>query len=532
MLDRTSWARSAPLFDWRAVRAGRKNARWRNSVFARIFAGQCSRMIVAFVLVLVAAGVGPAQAAKVVNIDLGKKAEVWFAEDHTIPMIAFNISLPAGSAYDPPGKAGLATFAGAMIDEGAGNLDSKAFQEALANKAIAFSARADRDYLVISVSTLKENAPEAMRLLQLALTHPRFEAEALARVKTQIIQSLQQEQSEPPRVSSRAFMRAFFGGHAYAHPVNGEIASISAITAADLHAFAKGHWVKNGLKVAVAGDISGPDLQKLLGNTFLPVSGAAAPPLPNVGRLGAPGVHVVPLPVPQPSVTFGLPGIMRADPDFIPGYVANYILGGGGFSSRLTNEVREKRGLTYGISTSLSSMNKASVWVGAVATRADAVKQTVQVVRDTMATFAGDGPTQQELDDAKTYLTGSFPLAFASNSGTASQLGTFQRQNLDIGYLARRNALIQAVSLADVKRVAKRLFNPARLTVVIGGTPSDGRVPQVPRPPVRPAPPPQAPAAPKPVEKPAAGPVTMPKSVPVAPKAAAKPVPVRPEAKP
>jgi zinc protease len=417
----------------------------------------------------------PALAANIQNIDLGRAAQVWFAEDHTVPILSFNISLPAGSAYDPAGKAGLAAFTGAMIDEGAGGLDSKAFHEALANRAISFSARTERDHLVISISTLKENAPEAMHLLQLALTRPRFENDALTRVRAQIVQSLQQDQAEPPRVASRGFMREFFGGHAYAHPITGEVESISAITAADLRSFARVHWVKNGLKVAVAGDITATALTKLLADTFLPVSGAAAPPLPNVGRLGAPGVHVIPLSVPQPTVAFGLPGIMRQDPDFIPGYVANYVLGGGGFSSHLMQEIRVKRGLTYGISTALTAYNKAAVMQGSVATRADAVRQTVQVVKDTLANFAANGPTQQELDDAKTYLTGSFPLAFASNSGTAAQLGTFQRQNLDIGYVARRNALIQAVTLADVKRVAKRLYDPARLTVVIGGSPAEGR---------------------------------------------------------
>ncbi len=451
------------------------------------------RLLAAFALILLVAAPVliliapvPARAANIQNIDLGKKAEVWFAEDHTVPIISFNISLPAGSAYDPAGKAGLAAFAGAMIDEGAGGLDSKSFHEALANRAIAFSARAERDYLVISISTLKENAPEAMHLLQLALTRPRFENEAIQKVRAQIIQSLEQDQAEPQRLAARGFMREFFGGHAYAHPVSGEIASISSVTPADLRNFARGHWVKSGLKVAVAGDITAPTLTKLLGETFLPVSGGSPPPLPNVGRLGAPGIHVIALPVPQPTAAFGLPGIMRQDPDFIPGYVANYILGGGDFSSRLMGEVRVKRGLTYGISTSLTAYNKAAVMQGSVATRANAIRQTVQVVKDALSEFAKNGPTQQELDDAKTYLTGSFPLAFASNSGTAAQLGTFQRQNLDIGYVARRNSLIQAVSLADVKRVARRLYDPARLTVVIGGSPVEG-APTVSRPAMRPA---------------------------------------------
>lgn len=484
------------------------------------------RLLAVLALMLMAP---PALAANIQNIDLGKAAQVWFAEDHTVPIVSFNISLPAGSAYDPPGKAGLASFTGSMIDEGAGGLDSKAFHEALANRAISFNARAERDYLVITISTLKENAPEAMHLLQLALTRPRFDNDALTRVRAQIIQSLQEDQAEPPRVAGRGFMREFFGGHAYAHPISGEMGSISSITAQDLRNFARVHWVKNGLKVAVAGDITAPALTKLLSETFLPVSGAAPPSLPNVGRLGAPGVHVIPMPVPQPSVAFGLPGIMRQDPDFIPGYVANYVLGGGGFSSRLMEEVRVKRGLTYGISTSLTAYNKAAVMQGSVATRADAVRQTVQVVKETLANYAANGPSQQELDDAKTYLTGSFPLAFASNSGTAAQLGTFQRQNLEIGYVAHRNALIQAVSLEDVKRVAKRLFDPARLTVVIGGTPAEARSarPQRPLPPGSPPAPvtgqagqgaqalgvtPPSKPVDKPVENPAKVPPATPKS--------------------
>jgi zinc protease len=251
------------------------------------------------------------------------------------------------------------------------------------------------------------------------------------------------------------------------------------------------------------------------------------PPIPNIGKLGTPGVHVLKMPVPQPTIMFGLPGIMRADPDFIPGYVANYILGGGGFSSRLTDEVRVKRGLTYGISTSLTAYRKASVMVGSVATRANAVRQTIQVVKDTLGTVAAGGVTQNELDDAKTFLTGSFPLAFASNAGIASQLGTFQRQGLDIGYVARRNALIQAVTLDDVNRVAKKLFDPARLTVVVAGTPVDGKAaPQAPKPPVRPAPAQNAPPAqgpatqgqPRPAETPATKPVVNPTIKPPPPR--------------
>jgi zinc protease len=449
----------------------------------------------------------PAFAADIKSLNLGKDAQVWFAEDHTVPIVAVVAAMPAGSAFDPGGKPGLSSFAASLIDEGAGNMDAKSFHEALADKAIQFRASVERDYMVISVVSLSENLPEAMRLLQLALTHPRFDPEAVTRVRTQILQSLAEDDSEPPSVARRDFSKAFFNGHAYAHSSDGDAAGIQAISGEDLRNFAHGHWVRGGLKVSVAGDITADAATKLIGDTFKPVPDTTPPPIPPVGKLGQPGVHVIPMPVPQPTVMFGLPGIMRQDPDFLPGYVANYILGGGGFSSRLMDEVRVKRGLTYGIETQLTAFNRAAIMVGSVATRADAVRQTISVVRDTLGNFAANGATQQELDDAKTFLTGSFPLAFASNSGIAAQLNTFQRQNLDIGYVAKRNSLIEAVTLADVNRVAKKLYDPARLTVVVAGSPAEGKAPERPQAPVRPTPPPAAnpPAGPSTAAAPAGG---------------------------
>jgi zinc protease len=438
------------------------------------------RLVLAWAL-LVAAAV-PAAAADLKKLDLGKNAEVWFSEDHTVPIISVVTAMPAGSAYDPAGKLGLASFAASLIDEGAGNMDTRAFHEALADKAIQFRASVDRDYLVVTVTSLKENMPQAMKLLQTALLRPRFDGEAVNRIRTQILQSLQQGDSRPGTVARRAFIKAFFNGHPYGHDSDGDAASLNAITTDDLRGFARSHWVRGGLKVSIAGDISAAEATKLIGDTFKPVPDTRPPALPAIGRLGAPGTHITPMDVPQPTVLFGLPGIMRADPDFIPGYVANYILGGGGFSSRLMDEVRVKRGLTYGISTQVTAYNRAAIMLGSVATRADAVRQTIRVVHDTLAEFARSGATQQELDDAKTYLTGSFPLAFSSTGGIAAQLSTFQRQGLDIGYVDRRNSLISQVTLDDIKRVSKRLFDPARLTVVVAGSPTEARkAPERPR---------------------------------------------------
>lgn len=407
------------------------------------------------------------------RIEAAKGEEVWFAEDHTLPMISLVASFPAGSAYDTPGKAGLAAFAAAMLDEGAGGINSKAFHDALADRAIQLGVEANRDWTVVSLATLSANAKEAFRLLALALAHPRFDPDAIARVRAQMFQNLAHQDEDPSEVAAREFNRLFFAGHPYAHPIDGDRAGLAAIARADLKGFAATHWVRGGLKIAVAGDIDAKALGGYLQSTFAPLSPRQPPVPPRAGRLGAPGVHTVAMAVPQPNAAFGLPGILRSDPDFLPAYVANYILGGGGFSSRLTNEVREKRGLTYDISTDLSDLRRAGAIEGTVATRADAMKRTIATVRETMAKFAADGPTVQELSDAKTYLTGSYPRAFASNQGIASQLAAFQRAGLDVGYVARRNDLINAVTLDDVRRAGKRLFDPRKLTVTVAGTMKD-----------------------------------------------------------
>jgi zinc protease len=327
-----------------------------------------------------------------------------------------------------------------------------------------------RDYLVITLVTLSENAEEAFRLLGLALTKPRFDADAISRVRAQIIAGLQQEDEDPPNVASKGFSSTFFGDHPYGHPIDGTLASVVHINRNDIRTFQRTHWVRNGLRITVSGDANPKTLKMLIGSAFGQLPAKWPPPLPPVVHDGAPGMHVIPMPVPQPTAVFGLPGIQRSDKDFIPAYVANYVLGGGGFSSRLMREVREKRGLTYGISTSLDTLRKAGLFAGQVATRAGAMRQTIDVVRATMKDFAENGATDKELADAKTYITGSFPLSLSSNAGIANQLGSFQRVGLPIDYIGKRNALINAVTLNDVKRVAKRLFSPEKLTIVIGGS--------------------------------------------------------------
>jgi zinc protease len=430
------------------------------------------RAVLAFLFVMVAA---PAWAAAPVTLDIGDKVQVWFQENHTVPMVAVTVALPAGSAYDPLHKEGLASFAAAMIDEGAGTLRSDAYHQALANKAIMLSVAPDRDYLVISLYTLKENLKDAMDLLGLALARPRMDPDAVTRVRGQIVQSLLQNGEDPETQASNRFFQLFFSAHPYAHPTDGTIEGVSAITPRDLKLFTATHWVKGGAKVTVAGDVDAKTLTPLLKSVFDPLPDHEPPPPSLVRKFGGPATASVAMAVPQSVIVFGLPGIRRADPDYLAGYVANHIVGNGDFSARLTNEVREKRGLTYSISTSFGDFREAGYIVGDVATKNGSVAETIGLIRSVLADYAANGPTAAELADAKTYLTGSFPLAFASNTGIANQLNSFQRDGLPIGYVARRNSLVEALTLDDVKRAAKRLFDPSHIVVVVAGPPNSAK---------------------------------------------------------
>ena len=427
------------------------------------------RCAIAVLLFLVAA-LMPASAAKVQTLNAIQGAQVWFAEDHTVPMIALTASLPAGSAYDPSAKAGLAALAAYLLDEGAGNLDSAAFQAALANRAIQLGVSPGRDCLTVSLTVLSSNAKEAFRLLGLALSRPRFDGDAVSRVRAQMLQSLEEEKGDPESVAEKSLYSFYFGADAYGHPPEGSVHGLMTITPEDLKAFARLHWVRGGLRISIVGDVNAATATALLHSAFAALPKYAPSPPPAPARLGAPGLHILPMDVPQPTAFFVLPGPLRGDPDFLTGYVANYILGGGGFASRLTKEVRGKRGLTYDVTTDLVPYRRAGLLVGEVAARTDAMRKTVAVVRETMRKFAADGPTQQELADAKTYLNGSFPMAFASDRGLSAQLNYFQQMGLGIDYLDKRAGLIDAISIDDVRRVARRLCDPAKMTIVVAGS--------------------------------------------------------------
>lgn len=426
----------------------------------------------AFTLLFVLAAPLAANAADVVVVDAPEGVEAWLSEEHTIPMIAISVSIPGGAVYDPVNLLGLASMMTALLDEGAGDLDDEAYKEELENYAIRLGFGSGREFIGVTMSTLTENADEAFRLTALALHEPRFDPAPIERIRAQTVAGLRQDEEDPGTIAAKAWSEAYFLDHPYAHYPDGNFESVAAITAEDIRSFADTYLVRGGIKIAAAGDITREQFEAYLEQLFGPMPLGNVAPVAAPEEFGAPDTHIIDIPIPQPAVIFGMAGPLRHDPDFIPTYVANYILGGGGFSSRLMDEVRENRGLTYGISTGLNDYLLAARIMGSVQSERTRVMTAVEVTREEMARFAEEGVTEMELADAKTYLTGSFPLSLDSNTKIAGALNSFQSAGLGPEYVTVRNGLIEAVTLEQVNAVAARYFHPDNMLVVIAGTPA------------------------------------------------------------
>jgi zinc protease len=395
--------------------------------------------------------------------------EIWLVRDPTLPLIAIEFAIPGSADQDPADKPGVANMATSLLDEGAGAFDAVAFQDRLERKAIELSFRAGRDYFRGTMRTLKENRDEAFDYLRLALTEPRFDAAAVERMRAQITSRLQRETVSPNDIASRNWWATAFPGHPYGRPVNGTLESLPRISVDDLKSYTRRVLARNGLKIAVVGDIDAATAGRLIDRTFgaLPAKAELEPVAPIVPQ-GLGRRIVIQLDVPQAVVNFGGPGIGRGDPDFMAAYIVNHILGGGSFTSRLYHEVREKRGLAYGIYDSLLWLNRTALMIGSTATRADATGQTIDIIEREIRRLAEEGPTEEEFIKAKTYLKGSFALGLDTSNRIAGQLVQLQLDNLGIDYIERRPGLIDAVTLADAKRVAKRLLDGGLLITVVG----------------------------------------------------------------
>jgi zinc protease len=414
-----------------------------------------------------------AHAMKVQEVKSPGGINAWLVEARSVPLIAMRFAFDGGgSVQDPQGKEGLANFLASMLDEGAGDLTSRQFQERMEELAMRMSFDDGRDAFYGSFETLTENRDAAVKLLALAVNRPRFDAEAIERMRKQHLAGLAYATRDPTRVASEQWMALVFAGHPYGRPANGTPNSVAAIARADLARLHGRTFAKDALRVVVVGDIDAATLGTMLDEVFgaLPAK-ATLSPVAKAEAKAAEKLKVFDMNVPQSVARFGLPAMPRTDKDFIPAFVLNTILGGSAGNSRLYKEVREKRGLAYGVDTSIVPMRHASMFFGGVATKNEEVGRSLDVIRGELKRIVAEGPTEKELADTKAYLTGSFALRFDTSANIANQLLWMLTEGLGHGYVETRNAQIEAVTLDDVRRAAKRLFENQDLLVTVVGRP-------------------------------------------------------------
>jgi len=399
--------------------------------------------------------------------------EAWLVEEHSLPLIAVDFAFDGGATRDPENRAGSAYLISGLLDEGAGELDAEAFQGKMADHAISLGFDARRDDFHGHLQTLSRHRDTAFDLLALAVNAPRFDADAVARVKSQVVAGLQRQAQNPDTLCRNALYAAAFSGHPYARPEKGDVDSVSRLEAEGLRGLTRDLLSRGGLKVVVVGDITAEELSQRLDQLFgaLPAGQARALPREPLPIQGLGQTHVIDLDVPQTVLRFVGPGLMRRDPDFIAGSVLNHILGGSAFTSRLFLEVREKRGLAYGVSSSLLPMRESAMLIGGTATRNDRAAESLAVIREEMIKLASEGPSEHEVEEAKRYIIGSYPLRFDTSPKIAAELLSLATNGFEPEFLSQRNRLFAEVTLADVKRVAERLFGDPKLLVQAVGRP-------------------------------------------------------------
>jgi len=414
-----------------------------------------------------------ANAMKIQTVKSPGGIEAWLVEEHAVPMMAMRFAFDGGSSQDPDGKEGVANFVTAMLDEGAGDLTSREFQERMEDLSMRMSYEESKDAFYGNFETLTENRDESAKLLKLALSKPRFDDDAVQRIRQQLLASLAYAKRDPDKVAQNEWYAVAFAGHPYARPSNGTEETVGKMTGADLEAYRKRVFAKDTLKVVAVGDITPEQFGKLLDEVFgdLPAK-ADLLPVPKTNPVHGGKQTVVDMDVPQSVAVFGLGAMPRKDPDFMAAFVLNQIIGGGGFASKLMEEVREKRGLAYSVYTYVYPYQHTSIFSGGVATRNDMMGKSLDIIREELQKMANGELSQTDLDNAKSYLIGSYPLRFDTNAKIASQLLGLRMDGFGPEYIDNRNEMVAAVTLDDLKRVAKRLLDTNDLIVTVVGKPA------------------------------------------------------------
>lgn len=415
---------------------------------------------------------GAANAVDVERVVSPGGIEAWLVEDNLAPIVSLRFEFEGGAALDPVGMEGLANMTSALLDEGAADLDSQAFRQRLEDNSITLSYSANRDSFTGRLRTLTRNQDEAFDLLAQSLTAARFDEEPVERIRGQILSGVARRLNDPGAIAGRTFWRTLFPEHPYGREVRGTPESIQAITVEAMEAFVADRLAKDMLTIGVSGDITAEELGPLLDRTFGGLPDTAAPiTLADVAPAAAGEIIVVDAPGPQSTILIGQPGLPLDDPDYFAAIALNHILGGGSFTSRLYEEVREKRGLAYSVGSFLNPLDYTALWMGSVGTENARAGESVDVILEEWARIRDEGVTEDELADTKTNLTGSFALRFDDSNSVAGMLVFMQRADLGIDYIDRRNSLVEAVTLEDVQRVADQVLDPDALTIIAVGQP-------------------------------------------------------------
>lgn len=424
-----------------------------------------------------------AQAVEVERVESPGGIVAWLVRDDTVPVTAIEFTFAeAGAVMDPADKPGVANMLSATLDEGAGELDSQAFQGKLNDLSIKLSFSAGRTDFSGSFYALNRYRDEAVELLRLSLSEPRFDEEPVERIRRQILSGLRQRQSDQGALASEALSKTLFPDHPYGRAADGTLESVPQITVEDLQTLRRDGLTRDRLNIGVVGDITPDELKPLLDEAFghLPESGRR-PEIADVAIDGPGGVVVVDHPAPQSTVMIAQQGLPLDDPDYYAGMVLNHVLGGGSFESVLMQEIRVKRGLAYSVYSFLQPMEHAALLRGGLATKNESVGQALDLVREVFTDFKRNGLSAEQVADAKTYITGSYPLRFTNTSSIADQLVAMQRYDFGIDYIDRRNDLVEKVTVEQVNDLAARLLTPEKLTMVVVGQPV-GVTPSLPTP--------------------------------------------------
>ena len=432
-----------------------------------------SAFVVALSVVVVATGARAAVEIKEVVSDKGVRA--WLVEDYTVPIVTMRFAFRGGSTQDPEGKEGLANLMTGLFDEGAGDLDSDAFQKALDEAGAEMSFDQSRDELSGSIRMLAETREKAFDLLRLAVNDPRFDPAPVDRIRAQIVSGIIADSRNPSTLAQIAFNEALFGDHPYARRDEGTAESLATVTPDDLKTAREKMFGRDNLYVAVVGAIDPEDLKRELDRVFgdLREKADLAPVAdiqPNLGQETR-----LDYPVPQTTLRLAYPGMVRQNPEYFAAYLMNHMLGGGTFSSRLFEEVREKRGLVYGISSYIVNFDHATALMIGTGTAPDKAEETLAIIRDEVRRMAEEGPTEDELREAKDYVLGAYAINnLDSSSSIARTLVDIQVNDLGIDYIDRRVSLINSVTLDQVKAAAKLLLDAEPAVMIMGPQTTNG----------------------------------------------------------